>query len=329
MFGVRLKLWPVLVGIFAVAAVINGLTPMVSDDYAYFLKGVSWHAIWGHYTGWSGRLVADTLSSSVLGLGVAWVADAINALALTLLVLFLSALGLRLAGQQGAPKPCVVLLVFALYWVSNPDLGQTTFWIVGSANYLWTNVFNFGFALAFVLLLKRNAYPKFWSVLLCLVAVVAGCTNENTGVVTGLLLAMLAWQNWRAGNRSVWPWVWLVCMAIGVAVLVLAPGNVVREGSFQRWYDQPYWWRVVDHFIRRFPDAMARYWEVFLVLLVMAYSAPVSLRVKRLVWLMVGMSCLANAILVFAPNIPKRALQGAFLYTLVAVSILAHSVMTQ
>src|SRR5690606_4744873 len=103
-----------------------------------------------------------------------WVADAFNALALTALIWILAALGARLLALAQAWAPGLatppasqavtgasrgvdagaLALVFALYWIANPDLGQTTFWIVGAANYLWTSVFNFGFALAFVTVLQ-------------------------------------------------------------------------------------------------------------------------------------------------------------------------------
>ncbi|XOT97897.1 hypothetical protein ACMTAU_01150, partial [Alcaligenes pakistanensis] len=39
---------------------------------------------------------------------------------------------------------------------------------------------------------------------------------------------------------------------------------------------------------------------------------------------LIGASLLANAILVLAPNIPKRALNGGLMYLLVALSIYGH-----
>ncbi|CAM5785209.1 hypothetical protein CCAE64S_01518 [Castellaniella caeni] len=229
----------------------------------------------------------------------------------------------------------MLLLVFTLYWIANPDLGQTTFWIVGAANYLWPSVFNFGFALAFVVLLRRRSCPWWQALLLCVLALPAGCSNENTGVVTWFLLACLAIRAWRQGQRSLWPWVWLFFMGVGICILVLAPGNYAREASFQGWYDHPLWWRVMDHFVHRFPDAMFRYWEVFLALGVLVYvlkrdaGASDTGQLKGTMtgmYLLLGMACLANAVLVLAPNIPKRTLLGGFLYALLAFAVVAHRV---
>ncbi|MFT0532160.1 DUF6056 family protein [Castellaniella hirudinis] len=323
-------LLPACIFVFCAGLVVNWLAPMSSDDYSYFLKGVSWDAVWAHYNGWSGRLVADTLSSLVLGLG-SHSADVFNALALTALVWVLSVLGLRLlGGVSWAPDARVFLLVFALYWVNNPQLGHTTFWIVGAANYLWTNVLNFGFALVFLAALQRQAAGRrltwAWALGGCVFAVIAGCTNENTALTTWLLLVFLAWRAWRGGQRGAWPWVWLACMAAGVAVLVLAPGNGVRAlvADNQEWYAEPLWWRVAYHLARRLPDSMMKYWEVYLLLLLGMACVRRPRDVGRWVAGLIGLAVLANLILVQAPAFPKRALQGGFMYALVAASLLGH-----
>ena len=362
----------VILAVMVLAAmVLNVLTPMISDDFWYSLKGVSWAAVWTQYVSWSGRLVADTLSSFILGLGVPWIADLFNAVSLATLIWILTTLGrrllevfvaaaeseaggmtLRALGRRRDVSAGVMGLLFSLYWISNPDLGQTTFWIVGAANYLWTNLFNFGFALVFITLFQRDRHPLWQGVLLCVLAVPAGCSNENTGIVTWVLLVCLTVRFQGRRRRNVWPWIWLFWFGIGICLLVLAPGNYVRESTFQDWYDQSFAWRAFDHLIRRFPDAMFRYWEVFVVLWALIYASgrPVSsrrpwpaglsadlqadaerkswFRALHGMWWLIGMACLANAVLVFAPNIPKRALQGGFLYALVAVSILAHHVLS-
>ncbi|XOT97898.1 hypothetical protein ACMTAU_01155, partial [Alcaligenes pakistanensis] len=69
-----------------------------------------------------------------------------------------------------------------------------------------------------------------------------------------------------------WHLVWLLCMGLGVTVLVLAPGNQVRAEVFAHWYEQPLLWRIGEHFGRRFPDAVLRYWGVILVMLVWRFA---------------------------------------------------------
>ncbi len=307
----------------AVTWALNWLTPMSSDDFSYANKGVSWNAVWRHYTGWSGRLVADTLSSWMLNLEQTWMVATLNTMAVTGLSLILAALGARLAGRTLRPQ--LVLLVFFLYWLANPDLGQTTFWVVGAANYLWPNVFNFGFALAYLWRLRQGSTPLWLAAALALLALPAGCSNENTGIVTWCLLAWLTYRHARQRPLGAWPLIWLLCMAAGIAILLLAPGNQIRAEAFDHWYSQPALGRALDHFSRRFPDAMLRYAGVFLILGAWRlHAGPPSPKTRRAMVLLVGASCLANAILVLAPNIPKRALNGGFMYLLVALSLYGH-----
>lgn len=333
LLGHRSGAWALmLLSVLALMATwsIYWLTPMISDDFSYANKGISWVAIERHYLNWSGRLVSDTISSGMLSLAPQWLKASLNTIALFGVVLTLSALGARLAKQ--ALRPSLVLLVFMLYWLVNPDLGQTTFWLVGSANYLWPNLFNFGFALAYVWRLQKEPPSLGLGLGVSALAVLAGCSNENTGIITWCLLAYLSVRHYqRERTIGTWPVIWLLCMGIGVTILVLAPGNQVRAVFFPAWYDQPLLWRIWEHFSRRFPDAMLRYWGVIVVMLAWrVFAGPASSTpIRRMICLLVGASLLANAILVLAPNIPKRALNGSFMYLLVALSIYGHDLLAQ
>lgn len=333
LLGPRFAIWTfiffVMLALTATWSIYR-LTPMISDDFSYANKGIAWDAIARHYLNWSGRLVSDTLSSALLSLAPPWLKASLGTAALAGVILILSALGARLAGQT--LRPSIVLLVFMLYWLMNPDLGQTTFWLVGSANYLWPNLFNFGFALAYVWRLQKGTTSPAIGLGLCALAVLAGCSNENTGIISWCLLAGLSIKHYRrTRSLGTWPLIWLVCMGIGVSLLVLAPGNQVRAEFFTAWYDQPLTWRLWEHFSRRFPDAMLRYWGVILVMLVWrVWSGPTtSAPARRMIWLLVAASLLANAILMLAPNIPKRALNGSFMYLLVALSIYGHDLLAR
>lgn len=333
LLGHRFGAWAFIT--FAVLAVmatwaIYWLTPMISDDFNYANKGIAWTSIKQHYLQWSGRLVSDTLSSAMLTLAPGWLKATLNTAALFGLITVLTALGAQLAGR--ALRPSLLLLVFTLYWLVNPHLGQTTFWLVGAANYLWPNLFNFGFVLAFIYYLQKGKPSVITGLALCLLGLLAGCSNENTGIISWCLLAYLGLRHFqRTGSLGSWHLVWLLCMGLGVAVLVLAPGNQVRAEVFAHWYDQPLLWRIGEHFGRRFPDALLRYWGVILVMLVWRFAiGPASSEsVRRAMWLLIGASLLANAILVLAPNIPKRSLNGGLMYLLVALSIYGHDLLAQ
>src|SRR3546814_5466900 len=104
---------------------------MISDDFSFYLKGFSLEAIKNHYMNWGGRIFADTSASAVLSLDNHFAITLINALALIALITIIVRLPI-FGERKGTPLNALVFfLIFALYWVANPDLGKTSFWIVG------------------------------------------------------------------------------------------------------------------------------------------------------------------------------------------------------
>lgn len=315
-------------------------TPMHSDDYFYFLKGVSLQATLHQYLHWSGRLVADFISSALLHLGSHFLTTLANAVAVVALALTIACMPLCAPGSLGLRvvdtgfSVIVFLLVFFLYWVANPAVGQTSLWIVGSANYLWTNLLLCLFLLGFLNELRHAARGpehdpgRVWLRTggLCVLALIAGCTNENTSLTALFLIAFLAWRQCRTGygGRLWWP----VCVfAVGVALLLLAPGNFERydSRSYHEWQHMSIGLKVLDHLFRRFPNAMAQYWEAFLALILLARFGPRSSRdVRYYVVLFVAAAFVANLVLLPAPHIPKRAMNGGLVFVLIAVAFAAH-----
>ncbi|MEX8987039.1 DUF6056 family protein, partial [Salmonella enterica] len=76
-------------------------------------------------------------------------------------------------------------LIFFTYWISNPNLGQTTFWIVGAANYLWTNLFVVVWLFFFYTITIKNS--KAISPWVALLSFMAGCSNESVSPFVSLI----------------------------------------------------------------------------------------------------------------------------------------------
>lgn len=338
----RHKAW----GIVAVLAVfllvfrLEYWTPMHSDDYSYFLKGVSLQATLSHYLHWSGRLVADFISSALLGLNNHFLTTMFNAVAVVALAWAIASMPVFASSRPASGvseagfSPLVFLLVFFLYWAANPAIGQTSLWIVGSANYLWTNLLLCLFLLGFLRELRggnhgsgpesSRAWPRLTG--LCVLGVIAGCANENTSLTALLLIVFLTWQLRRNGHgaRLWWP---VLAFAVGVAILLLAPGNFQRYLSigYLEWQHMSLAMKVWDHLSRRFPNAMVQYWEAFLVLILLVRFGPRGSRgARRYVVLFVAAAFVANLVLLPAPHIPKRAMNGGLVFVLIAVSFAAH-----
>ena len=198
---------------------------MHSDDYSDAMKGLSWSSISEKYLRWSGRLVADILSPALASLSHP-AKSLLTALAVTVLVYAVSTIMPVKSREKTKFQPAVFLIIFLSYWLFNPALGQNTFWVVGSANYLWPLLFcvlYLKYAFHFIELQDKRSF-----VLACVFAFFAGCSNEaGAGGVTciiGLLLLMNIKNREVRGKLFA---LFALCM-IGVAVLLLAPGNASR-----------------------------------------------------------------------------------------------------
>ena len=124
--------------IYALIYFVAYQVPIHSDDYSYYQLGLSLKSHIEHYLGWSGRFITDYISSLLLNLLTRPVYMAVNSFVLLTVMVLVSVLPsfVRNRGEIIHRGSSVILwLVFVLYWVANPDLGQTSFWVVGSANY--------------------------------------------------------------------------------------------------------------------------------------------------------------------------------------------------
>ena len=73
--------------------------------------------------------------------------------------------------------PSKLLILTSLYWVSNPNLGQINFWVVGASNYLVTTTF---VAWLLYLILKHKNDDKIRHLpYIFVLSLISGCTNEN------------------------------------------------------------------------------------------------------------------------------------------------------
>lgn len=343
-----------LLACFALMWPLQWLTPMHSDDYAYTHKGIGWAATWRHYTSWSGRLVADFLSSAVLSLRSHGFAATVNTLAFVALVFllwWLPRFECAPCASTGQARPSqnlpsgawhaaqAFVLLFLLYWLGNPALGEINFWLVGSANYVWTNVLH----LLFLGLYLREALEirpeptgraggAWRPVLTLLLAPIAGCTNENTTLSTLLLMGLVGLHvlfvrdggRWRTAvhGRLV---AYGLGFGLGMAALLLAPGNAVRQQIFIKWNKLGWDERFLLHFTERVPLALHHLGLVLLAALLLLLAAQ-RLRTSAarphtaLSWLFMLAAVFSLAVMVASPVLPQRSLAGTQMYLLLAVS---------
>ncbi|EBP9905167.1 hypothetical protein AXK62_22975, partial [Salmonella enterica subsp. enterica] len=151
---------------FSVIYVLNYYTPLQSDDYGYAILGYNLEAHLHHYLTWSGRIVADFISPTLLLINNKFLIAAIQTLGVLLVLLLISKF------DNKAKRLYILSVISIVFFLSHPSFGQSNLWIVGSANYLWTSVLYVFVAkevIGYVQNKKINpiAYP---------VSLLAGCT---------------------------------------------------------------------------------------------------------------------------------------------------------
>lgn len=293
--------------------------PMHSDDYSYFLMGLSPKAHYVHYMGWSGRLVTDYISPLILSLPHT-IYEIINSMVFSLLIIFIASIPIKTEDSPRFSFALRAAFVFMLYWVANPNLGQTSFWIVGSANYLWTNMF---IAIYFTYLFRILNKSHSNSALLVSLAFLAGCSNENTSIMVILCTVFITFYEHASTKIKTLS---VLGNVVGAAILILAPGNQVRASIFENWYATSFEYRVFAHFFYRFPQAVSEYWQVYLVLIIAIVVSALSntLRRSSIIYMLVFFvaSILSNAALIGSPVVPPRSMNGGLCLLLISTSFI-------
>ncbi|WP_313374660.1 DUF6056 family protein [Chishuiella sp.] len=304
-------------------------TPFQSDDYSYFLKGISWENSISHYMGWSGRLITDFTSSFLLKYLPYIIYESLNACVFLLLCLFISIIPkliIRNNVTNSNFSSVTLWIVFLAYWISNPNLGQTSFWIVGSANYLWTIMWA---SLYFVLILYitniKKELEKNDYLYIVILGFLAGCSNENTSVSVVLFTFTLFFIEQRKKIISVG----FLSSLIGALVLLLAPGNRVRMQTEDFWYSLSTKEQLRIHIYERMPNAISQYLHIYLLIITaLIILILIKKKINNKSILYVGvffiLSLFSNFILAKSPIIGGRNLNTGLFFLLPVLAIIVY-----
>lgn len=304
--------------IFILILIPSYLTPIHSDDFSYSFIN-DWSEKYTHYMSWSGRVVADLISSILLSMSFE-IRVFINSFATLALLFLISRIKEIVVGEKSGLFE--ILFLFFLFWVSIPTLGQVVFWVVGAANYLWTSLFVF---LLIYLLLKYKSErfeSKIWFLFFFLISVLAGCSNESLAVVSFLVLIFLFF--YEKCNFKLWV-ISFLGYTIGLMVLLLSPGNFKRAARHSSWYDMGMVDKLYVHFFERVPEVFSYFWFLIPVFLFSLFLRSIfneknkRINIYSLVFFMAGIFC--AVVMLASPGFPPRAATGAFLFILLATVI--------
>lgn len=311
--------------IFLFFFLIEFNTPMHSDDYSYGLMGFDLTKHFKHYLGWSGRVVADFASPFILTFHFSQFIVAIFISAISVaLIYFTVAIGSDLFVSKVTPSKLLILT--SLYWVSNPNLGQINFWVVGASNYLVTTTF---VAWLLYLILKHKNDDKIRHLpYIFVLSLISGCTNENVCLtLIYIFISFIFYFKWKKIKFNKVLFITAFCgVIVGTLILLLAPGNYARLhcGAFDEWVNLSIFQKVENHFNRMLDYFLfLKYALIFYVIqiLILLVNKSYSLLLTSLFFF--SSSILAILVMVGAPgiSIAPRAYSGIFFFLLLAVSV--------
>lgn len=317
----------ILVAFFYILFFIpNAILPKISDDFWYGEKDINIIATsLHHYLTWSGRIITDTTSRALLQLP-SWFISSFKTLALVALIILIAILPSMILKRNLFSKTNLFFL-FLVYWICNPNLGQTTFWTVGASNYLFTNVWILIY-LNLVFYMYHHATKKFCYIFLAIAAFGAGLSNENTSPIVVLFsVGMLIYLLYKKENFRVWL-IGAVFTVLGSGVLLLAPGNKVRQLSMPPKFRTGISLQKLDEFFTNgnAVKLFSNYGFLFLifVFLIILLFFKGKVTKQGIFWslLFFVMAILANFAFALAPFTMIRSLQGAFIFLLISLSFL-------
>lgn len=242
-------------------------TPISSDDFIYVTNNTKWSNLGWRYLHWSGRIVADSFSLILLQLPsfIYKFLKAIIWIGLLLLISYLPSL----LNKKHTWEIRNFVILFLLYWVANPNLGQTSFWTVGFANYLLTNFFIVAY-FALVFYLKDEKLRSWHFIAIPILGLLAGNSNENTSIV--VILLTLFFLLIEKNNQTFL--LGLPFTIIGTLTLLLSPGQHARllNPTFQIAREQSIFQRLWNYFSTSlFIDTFKSFLLVFVVFILIGF----------------------------------------------------------
>ncbi|WP_289994225.1 DUF6056 family protein [Photorhabdus laumondii] len=304
---------------FLLVSYISYMTPMQSDDYSYLLKGLDLQTHINHYLYWSGRFISDYISSFILVLTNNFSKSIIISLSLVSMTLIISFIPSILYKRKNSTY-CFVF-IFSLYWIANPTLGQTVFWVVGAANYLVTNLFICIYLILLALYISGSKKPY---LPLLIFSIPAGLSNENTSIIVVCISFVSSCYHFIRKN-DFRLFASTVLVIVGAGLLILSPGNFARASNQAfDWWTQMTLFGKIEYFVKySLPISLKRIYALIATSIILLFIANKIEKNKEIIIisllsLLAGFASIFS--MIFAPTFPARALSGPCLFMIISCS---------
>ncbi len=273
---------------FGAILIYNFLTPPMSDDLfwnpgKYVPMSEILRDSWAYYNNWLGR-IESYFFTRVMN---AYPKPIYNVISSVFFVTLIIVLYCNIEREE--KYDCRLLSLISLYiWIFGIDFAQTMLWVCGTCNYLWCLAIEFGFLAYFRHLIKYQAERRYNSALckklLILVmfiwGLLAGDGNESASGGVFLLVLFFALES-CLGNRDKSESIidvirknviaeeisGILGFAIGIIIMVLAPGNRIRGAVSASDENQTGLLRYLGRFIK-INEIVYNYMSVLIVTLV-------------------------------------------------------------
>lgn len=344
------KVWAILFLIFLIMFGLNYLMPLCYGDdyvYAFIWPGQSMYiplpetverisgfydiivSQWKHYLTWGGRVPAHLLVQFFV-----WqnklVFDVLNSLAFVLLLLeiyWISNKGEVTFKNINIPALCVI---FFSVWTFTVNFAGVFLWISGACNYLWMLVILLSFLFLYVhkyYRMNKKIIRSGWAKHLIFIwGVLAGWTNENAVCWIVLVLGLWLFKNRKQEGVETWMWYGLFGLCAGYVLLLFAPGNVVRAGSYA---DVNIWsWSHMRFNLITF--GVLEFFQVFLwFFIILSWRKIRDIKITeeglRHLWLVKifsTLNLLSSGIMLLTPEFPARSGFSGLIFLIIAVTLL-------
>lgn len=231
---------------------MNFSTPMMGEDFALSINynqkiGLSisekiprvFQYIVYHANTWNTR-IGEALAIVFLSLDKA-IFNVLNTCFFIILSLLTTLFAL---GPQDAKDVWKVLFFTSfsmiIYLVFLPALGESIFWLTGSTNYLWALVFQISFLFLYDKWLEQSTLLRrtLQIIIMSILGISAGLSNENTGIVIILVCIITAFFQKKTNIRktSLGNNIGLLFFILAYIFLLFAPSTQTRRSYYNQVY---------------------------------------------------------------------------------------------
>ena len=319
----------ILFAIFISMLALNFLTPLIADDYSYALTYdhtrikniidiINYQS--HHYMVWGGRSIAHGIAQIFL-MFPKHIFSVFNSIIYIVVINLIYKIA---KGKEKEDKPYLLLGIHFILYFLTPVFGQTCIWLIGSCNYIWT----MAIILALIYQFTNNSDKKdslIRIILMLLLGVLAGWTNENTsfGLII-ILMSIIIINKINKEKLSKWKFSGLIGSIIGFATMILAPGNYVRSAEF---VDNDF---ILVKWAKRFIDYtmnICNYCLPIIIILVVLITIYIynHKKINAYVYAFILGSFFSVYSMLLSPSFPARSWFGVIVYLAIGALILAYN----